>query len=54
MMTMEAQWRCGTMGMADKVSGEDSGRRAWWKISRTTGMDTEAEKMMDGNIRDLG
>ena len=35
--------------MADKVSGEDRGGRAWWRIFRTTGMDTEAEEMRDDN-----
>ena len=37
------------VGMEDKVGGEDRGGRAWWRIFRTTGMDTEAEEMWDGN-----
>ena len=42
------------IGMADKVSGEYSGRQAWWRISGTTWMDTAMEEMWDGNIRDVG
>ena len=51
---MEARWRCGIMGMADKVSGEDSGGRARWHKIRTTGMDMAAEEMRDGNRRYVG
>ena len=42
------------MGMADKVSGEDIRGREWWRRCGTTGMDTAAEEMWDGNIRDVG
>ena len=48
---MEAQWRREIMGMEDKVSGEESGGRAWWRKRRTTGIDTAAEEMRDGSRR---
>ena len=51
---MELRWRCRIIGMADKVSGEDSVRRAWWRRCRTTGMDMAAEEMWDGNRWDVG
>ena len=51
---MKARWRCGIMGMSDKVGGEDSGRRARWRRCRTTGIDTAVEEMRDGNTRDVG
>ena len=42
------------MGMEDKFSGEDSGGRArCWRCG-TTGMDTAAEEIRDGNRRDVG
>ena len=50
---MEAQWGCGMMGMTDKVSGEDSGGRARWRRCATTGVDTAAEEMRDGNRIDM-
>ena len=51
---MEARWRCGIMRMTDKFSGEDSyGQARWWKCG-TTGMNTAAEEMQDGNRRDVG
>ena len=37
------------VGMEDKVSGADSSGRARWRRFRTTGMDTAAEEMWDGN-----
>ena len=51
---MEARWRCGIMGMEDKVSDKDIGGRAWWRRCGKTGMDTAAEDMWDGNRRDVG
>ena len=53
-MTIEARWRCGIMGMAEKVRGEYSCGRARWQRFETTGIDTAAEKMRDGNKRDVG
>ena len=47
---MEARWRFWIIGIEDKVSGEDSSGRAWWQRCGTTGMDTAAEVMQDGNI----
>ena len=38
------------VGMADKVSGKGISRKAQWRIYRTTGMDTAAEEMWEGNI----
>ena len=46
---MEARWRYSIIGMADKVSGEDSGGKSWWWICGTTGMDMAVEEMWDGN-----
>ena len=40
--------------MEEKVSGEDSGVQEQWRRCRTTGMNTAAEEMQDGNIRDVG
>ena len=37
------------VGMTDKVSGEYSSGQARWRRYRTTGMDTAAEEMWDGN-----
>ena len=51
---MEARWRCGIMGMADKFRGEDSGGRKRWRRCGTTWMDTAAEEMRYGNRRDVG
>ena len=42
------------IGMADKNSCEDIGRQAWWWRCGTTGIDTAAEKMRNGNRRDVG
>ena len=42
------------MGMADKVSGKDSGGIARWRRCGTIGIDTAAEEMRDVNIRDVG
>ena len=53
-MTMEARWRCGIIGMTDKVRGEYSGWLAWCWRCGTTGMDTATEEMWDGNRRDVG
>ena len=50
---MEVQWICSMMGMAEKVSNEESGRQARWRRCRTTGMDTAAEDTQDGNRRDV-
>ena len=50
---MKAWWRCEIMGMADKVSGEESRGRAWWRRYGTTGMDTAAEEMRYGNRKDV-
>ena len=41
------------MGMADKISGEDSGRQAWWQRYGITGMDTAVQIILDGNRRDV-
>ena len=46
---MEERWRCRIIGMEDKVGGEYSGVRAWWRRCGTAGMDTAAEEMWDGN-----
>ena len=51
---MEVWWRCGIMGMADKVGVEDSGGRARQQRCGTTGMDMAAEDMRYGNRRDVG
>ena len=53
-MTTEKRWRCGIMGMADKVSGEDSSGQAQWRKCGTTGIDTVSEEMQDGNGRNVG
>ena len=37
------------LGMAEKVSGEDSGGQALWMRCRKIGIDTTAEEMWDGN-----
>ena len=37
------------VGMADKVSSEDSGGRERWQRWGTIGMDTATEEMRDGN-----
>ena len=42
------------MGMEIKVSGEDSGGRAWRRICRTTGIDTVVKEIQDDNRRDVG
>ena len=42
-------WRCKIIGMADKVSGEDSGDQEWLRRCETIGMDTSADEMWDGN-----
>ena len=47
---MEAQQRYRMIGMAEKVSGEDSDRRVWWRICGTTRMDMAMEEMWYGNI----
>ena len=41
------------VGMVDKVSSEDSGGSARWQRCRTTGMDTAAEEMWNGNRWDV-
>ena len=46
---MEARWRCRIIGMADQVSGKDSGVKPWWRECGTTGMNKAAEDMWDGN-----
>ena len=46
---MEARWRFMIIGMADKVSGEYSGRQLWWQRCGKTGINTTAEEMWDGN-----
>ena len=51
---MEARLRCGLTRMANKVSGKDRGRQALWRRCGTTGMDKEAEKLRDGNRKDVG
>ena len=51
---MEARCRCRIIGIADKVSGEYSGRRAWWRRFRTTVIDMAAEEIWDGNRWDVG
>ena len=53
-MKTEVKWRCGIMGMADKVRGEDSGERSQWQRCGTTCMDMAAEEMRDSNRRDKG
>ena len=40
--TMEAWCRCRIIGMVEKVSGEDSGRRSQWRRCGTAGMYTAA------------
>ena len=50
---MEARCRCEIMGVADKVNGEYSSGQAWWRRCVTTGIDTVAEEMWDGNRRDV-
>ena len=44
----------GIMGMADNISGEDSGGRAQWRSCGTTEMDVAVEEMRDGNRRYVG
>ena len=51
---MEARRRCRIMGVVDKVVVEDSDGRSRWRRCRTTGMDTAAEEMWEGNRRDVG
>ena len=51
---LRAYCHSGIMGMADKVSGKDSGGRAWLQRCGTTDMDTTVEEMQDGNRRDVG
>ena len=51
---LRAYCHSGIMGMADKVSGEDSGERVWWQRCGTTWMDTAAEDMRDSNRRYVG
>ena len=51
---MEVRWKCGIMGMANKVSGEDSGGKSWRQRYGTNGMDMAAEEMRGGNRRDVG
>ena len=51
---LRAYCRSGIMGMADNVSGEDSGGQTRWRRCGTIGMDTEAENMRDGNRRYVG
>ena len=51
---LRAYCRSRIMGMADKVSGEDSGGLAWWQRCGTIWIDTAAEEMRDVNIRDVG
>ena len=46
---MEAWKRCGKVGISDKVGGEDSGGRARRRRCGTTGMNTAAEEIRDGN-----
>ena len=46
---MEARWRCRIIGMSEKVSGKDSSGIAWWRTCGTTGIDTAAEEVWDGN-----
>ena len=48
---MEAQWRCGIMGMTENVRGEYNGRQERWHRCGTTWMDTATEEMLDGNRR---
>ena len=42
------------MGTVDNISGEESGRRALWRICGTKGMDTVVEEIQDGSRRDVG
>ena len=51
---MEMRWIYRIIGMADKFSGEDRGGRAWWRRCGTTGIDTVAEEMWNGNRWDVG
>ena len=51
---LRAYCRSGIMGMAGKISGEDSRGQAWCWRCGTTGMDTAVEEMRDGNRRDVG
>ena len=51
---MEARRRYGITGMAEKVSGKDSGGKSrWWRCGKI-GIDTAAEEIQDSNIRDVG
>ena len=43
----------GMMGIADKVSGENSGVRAWWQRYGTIWIDMVEEKMRDVKRRDV-
>ena len=40
---LRAYRRSGIMGIADKISSENSGGKARWRICGTTGMDTVVE-----------
>ena len=51
---LRAHRRFKIMGIADKISGEDSIGQEQWRRCGTTGMDTEFEKMLDGNRRYVG
>ena len=51
---LRAYRRSRIMGMADKISSEDSGGRACWQRCGTTGMDTAVEEMRDSNIKYVG
>ena len=44
----------GIMGMAGKVSGENSGGKARWRRCGTTDMDTTMKEMRNVNRRDVG
>ena len=51
---LRAYPRYGIMGMADKVSGEETVELSRWRRCGTTYMNTVAEEMRDGNRRDMG
>ena len=51
---LRAYRHSGIMGLADKISGEDSGGRAHWRICGTTGMYMVVEEMWDSNRRYVG
>ena len=52
--TLRANYRSSIMGMADKVNGKDSGRRAWWQRCETKGIHIATEEMRDDNRRCVG